>query len=557
MGPSKPMGSDNIVVHVVNNAQKHLDKLAMVIAGKEEASYRDLLRRIGAIASMLRRKGVKRGDRVILTVPLCIDFYAVTLAVFAVGGVVVLVDPTIGIKRVNHCIRTARPRVWLRRNRSMCYLKLALSSLREIPLVLDVTDELLRSSRGPLELKDIEADVEHALITFTTGSTGMPKLLLRKHSFLTHQSHAIGECHARLHEDGGVSEESEVALTNLPVFALHFLKVGATCLLQPNIHKFYPAAVVDMMERYKCTTALASPAFVEKIAAHCLLKGRQMPLRETVVGGAPIYHSAFKTLVKATPKGEVVIVYGSTEAEPISMVRASEKGPAEAANARGLCVGMPFIPGGVKVIKASDDDWKQTPIASIELPRNEIGEIIVSGWQVNTYEVPASRILKGPDGAEWLRTGDAGYLDDKGMIWLAGRVSWAIARDGKVFWSTIVEQFILDALPDLTFAAYLPHENRAHLVIESPDPTSEEMRRRVRKVVVDQGYPVDEYVFMRHIPRDRRHASKPDPSKIFAPPSALSAENLIRWSPYIVLALFVLVVLLLRSNGYGPAGVTA
>ena len=68
--------------------------------------------------------------------------------------------------------------------------------------------------------------VEHALVTFTTGSTGMPKLLLRKHSFLLNQSQALSMAYELvIKKELDLEEEEAVYCTNLPVFPLHFMKV--------------------------------------------------------------------------------------------------------------------------------------------------------------------------------------------------------------------------------------------------------------------------------------------------------------------------------------------
>ncbi len=75
-----------------------------------------------------------------------------------------------------------------------------------------------------------------------------------------------------------------------------------------------------------------------------------------------------------------------------------------------------------------------------ELPPGEIGEIIVSGWHVNTYQVDPSRLLTDSDNLVWLRIEDAGYMDTEGRIWLVGRVSWRVERDGETYWSVPVEE---------------------------------------------------------------------------------------------------------------------
>ena len=96
-------------------------------------------------------------------------------------------------------------------------------------------------------------------------------------------------------------------------------------------------------------------------------------------------------------------------------------------------------------------------MADVELPRGQIGEIIVSGWHVNTYQVtyhPSShitfhycvlqvdskRLIRDIKGELWLRIEDAGYMDEEGRLWLVGRVKWRVEREGKTYWSIVVEQ---------------------------------------------------------------------------------------------------------------------
>ena len=55
-------------------------------------------------------------------------------------------------------------------------------------------------------------------------------------------------------------------------------------------------------------------------------------------------------------------------------------------------------------------------------------------------QVPQSRIIVDSSNKKWLRTEDAGYLDDNGRIWLVGRVKWMVTRNGKTTWSFEVEQ---------------------------------------------------------------------------------------------------------------------
>ena len=56
------------------------------------------------------------------------------------------------------------------------------------------------------------------------------------------------------------------------------------------------------------------------------------------------------------------------------------------------------------------------------------------------HQVDPKRLLTDLVGDPWLRIEDAGYMDSDGRLWLVGRVKWRVERDGKTYWSTVVEQ---------------------------------------------------------------------------------------------------------------------
>ena len=113
------------------------------------------------------------------------------------------------------------------------------------------------------------------------------------------------------------------------------------------------------------------------------------------------------------PVSRALVVYGSMEAEPIAMVFAAEKLRAEATGLEGMCVGLPAFPGSVKIVRPLRDVGmeRESPLppsltlppspslpapplepldiaAELEVGCGEVGEILLSGWHVNTYQVP-------------------------------------------------------------------------------------------------------------------------------------------------------------------------
>ena len=75
---------------------------------------------------------------------LCVDLYVCLLASFSIGAVVVVLDTSMGLKRVNHCIASVEPKVWIRKSGSMWYLRYLLSAVRAIPLQVLVSDNMYK-----------------------------------------------------------------------------------------------------------------------------------------------------------------------------------------------------------------------------------------------------------------------------------------------------------------------------------------------------------------------------------------------------------------------------
>ena len=130
----------------------------------------------------------------------------------------------------------------------------------------------------------------------------------------------------------------------------HVVQVGATCLVYPSIPKIQPAKVMATMKKFGVTSMGGSPAFVHKLASHAAKLGVSLPLKSTSVGGAPIFRAMFRTITSATPEKKAMVLYGSTEVEPVSVIFAEEKLRLEAEKPDGHCVGTPVFEDSARVI---------------------------------------------------------------------------------------------------------------------------------------------------------------------------------------------------------------
>jgi len=255
--------------------------------------------------------------------------------------------------------------------------------------------------------------------------------------------------------------------------------------------------------REKVTTMVASPAIAQQLAAS---DGAKLPLRALFTGGAPVLPALARLLVERVA-GEVFVLYGSTEAEPIARISGRAFLDAlDEPGALGLCAGPPVEELELALLRPTDG-----PLTTLEQVRaGEVGEVAVAGAHVATgyFEDPvADARNKVKDGARtWHRIGDAARLDGSGRLWLMGRVGQRVERAGVTWWPLPAELRAL-ALPGVRHAAWFGEGSSAVLCVEcarGTGPTLEAARAALAPI------PLDELHVLATIPRDPRHHSKTD-----------------------------------------------
>ena len=183
-------------------------------------------------------------------------------------------------------------------------------------------------------------------------------------------------------------------------------------------------------------------------------------------------------------------VYGSTEAEPIAHVtwRGDHRGRSPRdANGRGAahrpsgrrrssCASCRI--GGVSRSRRSPS----SQLDALALPAGEPGEIVVSGPHVLTGYLHGQgdeETKFDVDGRRWHRTGDAGYLDADGRLWLLGRCSARI-DDGRGRVYPFAVECALDGIDGVRRTAFLAHGGRRLLVAELEPGASPQTRETLR-----------------------------------------------------------------------------
>lgn len=463
--------STNIAARLQELGRTQPHRLALV-ARERRVTYEEMAGRTAAFAAGLAARGIQRGDRVLLLLPMSVELYVALLGCSHLGAAAVFLDAWSDRRRLDAAIRRANPRAFVGVPAAQLF-RLVSPALRAVPLHLPVGRgfplERLERSQGVSPPADVRPE-EHALVTFTTGTTGAPKAAGRSHAFLWAQHRAL-TAHLR-------PERWDVDMPVLPIFVLNNLAGGITTVLpdfdprRPD--RFDPRSVRAQMEREGVTTASGSPAFFDRLAR----AGHRLPLRELFVGGAPVLPPQARRLQQAT-EGTVHVVYGSTEAEPISGLTVAELLDAQG---EGLCVGRPVRDIAVRL----DPQTEEVQVA---------GEHVLSGYLDNPEEDRRFKIHEG--GRVWHRTGDGGRWDDGGRLWLQGRLSGRSHVRGRPVWEmpAVVRAV---AAPGITHAALLPESTpegpRSVLVVEGAGRPPQGLADRV--------------VHVREIPRDPRHRSR-------------------------------------------------
>lgn len=452
-------------------AQREGGRIALVTP-REEIGFAGIEGRAAAFAAHCAARGVTRGDRILVAMPIGVDLYVALAACWRLGAVAVFPEPAMGLKGLRHAIAVTKPKYLLA---SGPYRLLrGLPALWSSPCL--TPSACLRGVVDPVSLDPAET----ALISFTSGSTGAPKAIPRSHAFLMAQFAAVRQLLAS-------DDRAETDLVAFPVFALVNLAEGRRTVL-PDWkiscpERVTPDRLVAWIRRTGATRALLPPSLCATLA------GTDIPdhLRTVFTGGGPVKPVLIDRLRARRPDLRIVSVYGSTEAEPIADLDwqdVSAEDRAAMAGGAGLLAGPP-VPG--------------TQL------RIEEGEIWVAGAHVNAHYLDprmeaGTKVREG--GCVWHRTGDAGRLDVQGRLWLLGRQGGVLTGAAGPLYPFAVE-LAAESWPGVRRAALMGLGGEAVLVFEG-DAQPETCLPRAQAIGIGhvRRVPV--------IPLDRRHRSKVD-----------------------------------------------
>ena len=322
----------------------------------------------------------------------------------------------------------------------------------------DVGYEDLVAAGSPVVPSEPDED-DPVVLMYTGGTTGVPKGVL-----LDQRAELLNLYHIAVALD---FNESRVYLHQTPMFhaasmggVLGIPAIGATSVFVPV---FDPRAVIETIERHQVDWTMMVPTMIAMVLDHPDFQPERLAsLRDLVYGASPVSSALLTRLMEELPAARLWQGYGMTEcSSALTFLTAEDH---RVGGARLRSAGRPVF--GVNLAVQGKD--------GVALSRGDIGEVCARGgnFMREYWHRPELTDASFTDG--WFHTGDEGYLDEQGYLYLVDRVKDMIVTGGENVYSVEVENAIASH-PAVAQVAVIgiPHEvwgEQVHaIVVTKPD----------------------------------------------------------------------------------------
>jgi acyl-CoA synthetase (AMP-forming)/AMP-acid ligase II len=469
------------------NAQQRPDEVATV-CGTRTATHTQTLDRVSRLAGALRENGVGTDDRVAI-LALNSDRYLETILATAwADAVTVPVNTRWSVKEIAYSLDESGVRHLLLDD---AFAPLA-GDLREACPGLGV---IVHCGDGdtPAGMLSYEALIAgtagipdahrrgNALagIFYTGGTTGFPKGVMLSHRNLLTSATACAATGAWTAEGRVLHAAPMFHLADLASMIAHLL-LGGTHVIIPS---FEPIAALTAIVEHRVTDSLLVPTMIQMLADHPRRADFDTSsLQNILYGASPISEALLARARTAFPFASFVQAYGMTELSPVATLL-QDRDHDHPVRRRSAGRAAPHA-----LVQIVDLDGN-------EVPRGTVGEIVVSGDHVmlGYWNKPAetAEALRGG----WMHTGDGGYMDRGGYVFVADRIKDMIISGGENVYSIEVENVVAKH-PAVTQCAVIavPDDQwgeRVHAVVSlvpGATLTLEELREHSKKEIA--GYKV-------------------------------------------------------------------
>ena len=420
------------------------DKAAVVYGENQHLTYAQLADAAEAFSAVLASRGIGAGDAVAYLGENSPDFLIALFGATRIGAVFVPVNTRLAGPEIAHVLRDSGARALVHDPAFDDRLD-ALPSPEQTPPRIRTGASgqngepglsRLLDAAGPAPALVVADPATPAAIVYTSGTTGRPKGAVLTHDNLTSVAVNTVIDYDVVSEDVALMISPLFHVASLGMGALPVVLKGATLVLEKG---FEAGRALDLVERHRVTMISGVPTTFQLMADHPAWSDSDVSsLRTLTCGGSAVPDrilSAWEARGLSFSQG-----YGMTETSP----GATSLGSHMTRSKQGS-VGLPHFFTEVRVV-----DEQGLPV-----PSGEVGEIQISGPNVFAgYHGldDATRAATTDDG--WFRSGDLGYLDADGYLYVCGRSKDMIISGGENIYPAEVESLIAD-LPGITGVAVI------------------------------------------------------------------------------------------------------
>jgi long-chain acyl-CoA synthetase len=407
-------------------------RLAMTTGGRT-LTYGALDRRTNALADSLTQMGVGCGDRVAFLGRNQSEHFEIVFAVAKLGGVTVGMNWRLSPTELAAQLGDCEPKALFASQEAMATARAAcdMASLDIKLLDFDADYDGLVAAGSDIARPAVSQADDLCMICYTSGTTGQAKGVTFTH----------GSLHAILAPAGQAwrFDQDSVSLVCMPTFHTAGLCWGLLGLFHGGrdvvVSDFDAASIVDLMLEQGVTNSVFAPIMLEQVIAELERRGAALPaLRAIVYGAAPITEPVLKRAVAAL-NAELIQGYGLTEVNgTISILTGPDHALEGPHRNRLRSAGKAVSWGAIRVVD---------PGTGQDMKPGEVGEVwgrspgLMSGYWNRPAETAEALT---PDG--WLRTGDAGYLDADGYLFLTDRIKDMIVTGGENVYPIEIEHVL-------------------------------------------------------------------------------------------------------------------
>jgi long-chain acyl-CoA synthetase len=401
-------------------------------------TWGELADRVARLAGALQSLGAGQGDRVAVLMLNQDRYLELYLAVAWLGAVIVPLNIRWSALENEDAIRDCGPKLLvvdaafaamgaqLAAKVGSIALVYADDAPKPAPASAALDFEALVAKAQPIEDAHVP-DTGLAGIFYTGGTTGRSKGVMLSHrNLMSNSRNMLAE---------GMTSRRGTYLHVAPMF--HLADVAATYahLLAGSAHAvvrmFAPEATAQAIEKFRITETLLVPTMIQMLVDHpSLAKYDVSSLHNVLYGASPISEAVLDRAMAKLPHARFHQAYGMTELSPCATVLPWEDHVGEGrAKGRHRSGGRPTYMVDVRIVDADDKP----------VPRGTVGEIVARGETVmmGYWQRPEETARAVVDG--WMHTGDGGYMDEDGYVYIVDRIKDMIVSGGENVYSAEVE----------------------------------------------------------------------------------------------------------------------